>query len=207
MPIVGSAVSPYLSRNRNKHKAAVRSTGGIVVSQNRAASEVGARVLKAGGHAVQLIEAEGRGPDRHSLSHVTYRLAAACAKTVASGKPAASLNLAPLIRLAEHVYAVPPESGYARIDDVDAVPVGEKGKPRYAHYLTLPRPKAFVVTEKGGWFFQSNSEDAMPKALGYCPAGTKCWLYAVDDQVVWKANREERIATVRPIGDPVDIPR
>ncbi len=52
MPIVGSAVSPYLSRNRSKHKAAVRSTGGIVVSQNRAASEIGARVLKAGGHAV-----------------------------------------------------------------------------------------------------------------------------------------------------------
>ena len=52
MPIVGSALSPYLSRNRQVRKPAVRSEGGIVVSQNRAASEVGARVLKAGGHAV-----------------------------------------------------------------------------------------------------------------------------------------------------------
>jgi len=52
MPIVGSAVSPYLSRNKSNRKTAVRSTGGIVVSQNRAASEIGARVLKAGGHAV-----------------------------------------------------------------------------------------------------------------------------------------------------------
>ena len=52
MPIVGSAVSPYLSRNRGGRKDTVRSAGGIVVSQNRAASEIGARVLKAGGHAV-----------------------------------------------------------------------------------------------------------------------------------------------------------
>ncbi len=51
MPIVGSAVSPYLSRNRLNRKPAVCSKSGIVVSQNRAASEVGARVLKAGGHA------------------------------------------------------------------------------------------------------------------------------------------------------------
>ncbi|MBN8906888.1 MAG: gamma-glutamyltransferase, partial [Rhodospirillales bacterium] len=33
-------------------KPAVRSQGGIVVSQNRLASEIGARVLAAGGHAV-----------------------------------------------------------------------------------------------------------------------------------------------------------
>ena len=51
MPIVDSALSPYLSRNRRVTKPAVKSAGGIVVSQNRAASEIGARVLKAGGHA------------------------------------------------------------------------------------------------------------------------------------------------------------
>ncbi len=47
-----SIVSPYLSHNRTVTKPSVRSKGGIVVSQNRAASEAGARVLKAGGHAV-----------------------------------------------------------------------------------------------------------------------------------------------------------
>jgi gamma-glutamyltranspeptidase / glutathione hydrolase len=52
MPIVGSALSPYASRHRTVRKPAVRSAAGIVVSQNRAASEIGARVLKAGGHAV-----------------------------------------------------------------------------------------------------------------------------------------------------------
>ena len=47
-----SVQSPYLSHRRQVTKPAVRSKNGIVVSQNRAASEAGARVLKAGGHAV-----------------------------------------------------------------------------------------------------------------------------------------------------------
>ena len=47
-----SALSPNLSLRRTVRKASVRSRGGIVVTQNRVASEVGARVLKAGGHAV-----------------------------------------------------------------------------------------------------------------------------------------------------------
>jgi len=46
------ALSPNLSRRRQVRKSAVRSQGGIVVSQHRTASEMGARVLKAGGHAV-----------------------------------------------------------------------------------------------------------------------------------------------------------
>jgi gamma-glutamyltranspeptidase/glutathione hydrolase len=47
-----SALSPNLSLQRSVRKPAVRSRAGIVVTQNRAASEVGARVLEAGGHAV-----------------------------------------------------------------------------------------------------------------------------------------------------------
>ena len=47
-----SVISPNLSRRRSVHKPSARSRGGIVVTQNRMASEVGARVLKAGGHAV-----------------------------------------------------------------------------------------------------------------------------------------------------------
>ena len=47
-----SALSPNLSLLRSVRKPVVRSRAGIVVTQNRAASEVGARVLEAGGHAV-----------------------------------------------------------------------------------------------------------------------------------------------------------
>lgn len=47
-----SGLSPNLSRRQTVRKPAVRSKGGIVVSQHRVASEIGARVLAAGGHAV-----------------------------------------------------------------------------------------------------------------------------------------------------------
>ncbi len=47
-----SVLSPNLSRRISIRKPSVRSSGGIVVSQNRVASEAGARALKAGGHAV-----------------------------------------------------------------------------------------------------------------------------------------------------------
>jgi gamma-glutamyltranspeptidase / glutathione hydrolase len=47
-----SALSANLSLRRVVRKAAVRSGGGIVVTQNRAASQIGASVLAAGGHAV-----------------------------------------------------------------------------------------------------------------------------------------------------------
>jgi gamma-glutamyltranspeptidase / glutathione hydrolase len=52
MPSLASSLSPNLSLRRTVRKPSVRSAGGIVVTQNRVASEVGARVLKEGGHAV-----------------------------------------------------------------------------------------------------------------------------------------------------------
>jgi gamma-glutamyltranspeptidase / glutathione hydrolase len=52
MPKSTSIVSHALSRRRMVTKPSVHSKKGIVVTQNRIASEVGARVLAAGGHAV-----------------------------------------------------------------------------------------------------------------------------------------------------------
>lgn len=52
MPLVASALSPNVSRRLESRKPALKSKGGIVVSQCRLASEIGARVLKEGGHAV-----------------------------------------------------------------------------------------------------------------------------------------------------------
>jgi gamma-glutamyltranspeptidase/glutathione hydrolase len=45
-------LSPNLSRRQRVSKPATQSAGGIVVSQNRLAAEIGARVLAEGGHAV-----------------------------------------------------------------------------------------------------------------------------------------------------------
>jgi gamma-glutamyltranspeptidase / glutathione hydrolase len=52
MPKSNSILSPALSLKRTVTKPSTRSRKGIVVSQNRIASEAGARVLAAGGHAV-----------------------------------------------------------------------------------------------------------------------------------------------------------
>ena len=47
--------------------------------------------VHAAGHQVTLMEAQGRGPDRHSMSYVTFRVAGACARglpvTAIAGKP------------------------------------------------------------------------------------------------------------------------
>ncbi len=52
MPKPQSALSPNFSLKRTVRKPSVRSKAGIVVTQNRIASETGARVLKEGGNAI-----------------------------------------------------------------------------------------------------------------------------------------------------------
>lgn len=52
MPTARNLCSPNISRKRQVTKPSTRSKGGIVVTQNRAASEIGARVLKEGGNAM-----------------------------------------------------------------------------------------------------------------------------------------------------------
>ncbi|GEM_PF-6806515 len=95
----------------------------------------------------------------------------------------------------QHHRQVPPATGHAAIDDVDAVPVRPEGKDRYRHYLTLPAPKAFSVDANGGWRFAFNDRQAMSTLLDHCAReGKPCWLYAVDERVVWNADVDKRIA-------------
>lgn len=100
-----------------------------------------------------------------------------------------------------HNHPVPAPSGYAQAMNADAVPVRPEGKGRYAHYLTLPSPKAFVVYETGGWKFWFNSPNAMTNLLDDCVReGRKCWLYAVDNQVVWREDVQQRIGRSDQLG-------
>jgi hypothetical protein len=93
-----------------------------------------------------------------------------------------------------HRLQVPAGTGFAAVGDADAVPLREQGKDRYRHYLTLKSPKAFVIYESGGWRFVSNDTDAMSKPLDGCAReARRCWLYAVDDRVVWSADVAKRI--------------
>ena len=115
--------------------------------------------------------------------------------TVATAKQAFGpvTKVVPKAKIA-HAYAVPPDSGFAAVTDVDAVPLlRAAGKDRYKHYLTLSSPKAFTVTDKGGWRIWTKSEDVLARALDFCEqAVVGCWLYAVDDKVVWSADPAKR---------------
>lgn len=102
-----------------------------------------------------------------------------------------------------HSRALPPASGFADGQNVEAVPLRQEGKDRYAHYLTLPSPKAFVVYETGGWRFWFNSPDSMTTLLDGCAReGRKCWLYAVDEQVVWQGDQQQRIGRADQLRSP-----
>ena len=92
---------------------------------------------------------------------------------------------------------VPAKSGYAELANVDAVPSTPAGKDRYAHFLTLPKPRAFVFLEDGTWRFWADDPDAIAKVFADCERlGKRCWLYAVDDRVVWDADVARRIGSV-----------
>jgi len=96
---------------------------------------------------------------------------------------------------------LPPASGFAALDDVKAVPISAAGQERYAHFLTLPKPRAFVVYEDGSWRFYAKDPEAMTKALDYCARqGKRCWLYAADDRVVWSADVDKRVGTAAQLG-------
>jgi hypothetical protein len=95
-----------------------------------------------------------------------------------------------------HTRAVPPASDYATLENLDAVPVRPEGKDRFAQYRRLRSPKAFVVYESGASRYWANAADAMSALLDGCAReGRKCWLYAVDNQVVWQQDVRRRIGS------------
>lgn len=106
----------------------------------------------------------------------------------------APLRLSHDERFTGHRYAVPAPSGFAAIDDVGAVPLDDAGRERYRHYLARSAPRAFAISERGGAFLAADDTEAMKTALAACGAArARCWLYAVDDRVVWSGDAEARI--------------
>lgn len=101
-----------------------------------------------------------------------------------------------------HRSPIPPASGFAEVDNLDALPLSALGKERYRYYLNLPAPKAFVIYDTGAWRFYHADPDAMTKALDYCEqAGKTCWLYAVDHRVVWHADPAKRTGRTVQLGN------
>lgn len=82
----------------------------------------------------------------------------------------------------------PPKSGFAKIEDINAVPnLNEDRKRIYKKFLNEPLPRAFAVSENGNVGWASKGEDPLARALYFCQIYAKatCTLYAVDNDVVY----------------------
>ncbi len=85
---------------------------------------------------------------------------------------------------------IPPRTGYARIDEIDKVPlILEQGLAEYQRYLQAMPPKAFAIgPDKSAWAWRSGGLEAINRALDRCGerARKPCSFYAVDNDVVWQ---------------------
>jgi hypothetical protein len=85
------------------------------------------------------------------------------------------------------VTASPPATKFAALADADAVPyLNDKGRDGYRKFLSLGKPRAFVVTPEGAWFASTGGVDPIASAMAACgKLHQNCRLYAVGDAVVW----------------------
>jgi hypothetical protein len=81
---------------------------------------------------------------------------------------------------------VPEATGYAALDDVDAVPrLGAKGRELYREWLDKPFPRAVAISATGA-IARGYGDVGVAKALENCERyKSPCRLYAVDDKVVF----------------------
>lgn len=81
------------------------------------------------------------------------------------------------------------------IDNVEAVPVSERGRAVYRDWLTQKKPRAFIVSDNG-YFYSSygtrpvdpmEPTDPTERAMKRCQTAARpnCTIYAVDDRVVY----------------------
>jgi dienelactone hydrolase len=80
----------------------------------------------------------------------------------------------------------PPASGYATIDDAQAVPyLGPRGEAYYKKFLKKPLPRAFAIGPHGA-ASANGGFDPIVQAMALCSErGPGCHVYAVDNSVVW----------------------
>ncbi|MDM0061096.1 hypothetical protein QTH89_07780 [Variovorax sp. J22G21] len=96
-------------------------------------------------------------------------------------------------------YRLPADSHFADVNDASLVPVGDRNRDGYFKFLALPMPRAYAIAADGSAAFASGSA-AMADVLNTCEReGKTCWLYAVDDRVVWQTDLRQRIGRVNQL--------
>ena len=82
----------------------------------------------------------------------------------------------------------PEATNFASISDIAAIPyLNNVGRQGYQKYLSLNKPKAFVIASDGAWVYSSKGNDPSTSAMEACNKSHRgCQIYAVDDAVVWR---------------------
>ena len=143
------------------------------------------------------------------ITHSTIALKGMLADAVPSATSAATTSVAAFADLpfanptpAAHGRVLPAPTRFAEAADVDAVPVQAAQRDRYRDYLGMRSPKAFAIDEHGNARHVEHARNAMARVLDDCAQEhVRCWLYAVDDRVVWSADVERRIALSSQLQD------
>ncbi len=94
------------------------------------------------------------------------------------------------VRVAVGEMPRPPASGFAAIEDAQALPfVRDAGRKGYRAFLDKGVPRAFAISPTGAWGWAAEGDDPAARAVANCQRNSKepCRLYAVDDEVVWTA--------------------
>ncbi len=81
-----------------------------------------------------------------------------------------------------------PGSGFAKAEDVEALPAPPQCRRQYERYLTERPPKAYALSRSNrACTWAARGERAAEQALDACRKNAPdCALYAFDDIVVWK---------------------
>jgi hypothetical protein len=86
----------------------------------------------------------------------------------------------------------PKASNFAAIEDARKVPLlNQTGLDEYQRFLAAGLPRAFAISaDRTNWAWNAGTFDAIPTALRRCAdrAHLTCWLYAVDNDIVWARN-------------------
>lgn len=107
-------------------------------------------------------------------------------------------------QLAAQLFLVTPQNSYAHISEIDKFPWGAKYRAKYEAYLANPKATKMLVTgSRGGFYSTGNASLDQAYALfDRCLAQhTECWVYALNDEVVWSEDKALRISRdkLRPL--------
>lgn len=131
-------------------------------------------------------------PPRAGAGTIAPVAAGAPLPAPASSPSATSPAAAPAAQVPQ---AAPGVASTAAIDNVEAVPVSERGRTAYREWLTHKKPRAFIISENG-WFYSvwgtkppdpMEPTDPLERGMKRCrDAGRpNCQAYAIDDRVVY----------------------